>query len=603
MAGSRKKRCREELLDVRVARPSLLLGAMPLIARWYRRQHGAGAAPLWPEGVGASSRLQIIARTEEGSRFLRESLAQLESAALATTECEEAAHALGTAATLAWALGDLERAHRDACGALGACREADDRDSLCEVQSLLVRLERQMRASTTLRALGPPLPPAIAQVDRVRADELSVRQFMQRYALARRPCVFEGLGSEVVRDAPFDWQVAVWRQMLRSGEDPPSPAVERLRAAAARRVRLKRREAHSSEWARLEDAPLDAGAPETLGEVIDGLADGACGDYLFDWSLPINCPELLDGVRIPRYFAHDALQACASDGALYRESWPSLFLGAAGSSCALHVDTFGSHFWCALLDGRKRWVFFPPSQLGQLGVDFTLSADGAFDARADALADALHAMPIDELATARGALAALSSPWASARDLRPMVCELRAGDALFVPAGMPHAVRNSTGPALSLSANFIDATNLDSALAELELAALTDERARALVSQLEARGCGAAGSARRLYEIGEHVPFAEYKRGDPSAGGKWPQLDLATAEHVRACTEWDGTVGDPQTVSSSARSPMHTAVDADGGADRARARSAGEASGACGEGLRPFAFDPDELSADDDDCG
>jgi hypothetical protein len=114
------------------------------------------------------------------------------------------------------------------------------------------------------------------------------------------------------------------------------------------------------------------------------------------------------------------------------------------------------------------------------------------------------------------------------------VCELQPGDVLFVPAGTPHAVRNvGDGPALSLSANYIDSTNLPHALGELELAALTDERALALLEELRSAAPPCA------YEIGEHVPFAEYKLGDPSAGGRWPALDHAALEreaaaHVRA---------------------------------------------------------------------
>jgi hypothetical protein len=35
-----------------------------------------------------------------------------------------------------------------------------------------------------------------------------------------------------------------------------------------------------------------------------------------------------------------------------------------------------------MLDGCKRWVFFDEGQLGELGVDFSLSADGSFDPKA-----------------------------------------------------------------------------------------------------------------------------------------------------------------------------------------------------------------------------
>ena len=75
--------------------------------------------------------------------------------------------------------------------------------------------------------------------------------------------------------------------------------------------------------------------------------------YLFDWSIPLYCPELLDELIIPRYFTDDFLQL-TPPGSLYRESWPSLFIAPAGANSSLHVDTFGSNFWMALFEGKKR---------------------------------------------------------------------------------------------------------------------------------------------------------------------------------------------------------------------------------------------------------
>lgn len=75
--------------------------------------------------------------------------------------------------------------------------------------------------------------------------------------------------------------------------------------------------------------------------------------YLFDWSLPLHCPELARELTIPSYFAGDFLQR-TSPGSLYRDSWPSLFVAPAGITSELHVDAFGSNFWMALFQGKKR---------------------------------------------------------------------------------------------------------------------------------------------------------------------------------------------------------------------------------------------------------
>ncbi len=49
---------------------------------------------------------------------------------------------------------------------------------------------------------------------------------------------------------------------------------------------------------------------------------------------------------------------------------------------------------------------------------------------------------------------------------QPWDCILEAGEVLFVPSGSPHAVQN-LGPTIAVSANYIDATNLEVALKEV----------------------------------------------------------------------------------------------------------------------------------------
>lgn len=76
--------------------------------------------------------------------------------------------------------------------------------------------------------------------------------------------------------------------------------------------------------------------------------------YLFDWSIPLHCPELMKELIIPKYFSGDLLQQTLP-GSLYQDSWPSLFISPAGITSDLHVDAFGSNFWMALFEGRKRY--------------------------------------------------------------------------------------------------------------------------------------------------------------------------------------------------------------------------------------------------------
>lgn len=72
-------------------------------------------------------------------------------------------------------------------------------------------------------------------------------------------------------------------------------------------VTLKHSVENSCEWARLENKEKT-----TVSDYIDKIeesdgkmtSDGSKSNgYLFDWSLPLHCPKLVEKLRIPRYFA------------------------------------------------------------------------------------------------------------------------------------------------------------------------------------------------------------------------------------------------------------------------------------------------------------
>lgn len=104
----------------------------------------------------------------------------------------------------------------------------------------------------------------------------------------------------------------------------------------------------STEWAKLEPA-----GNMKVSEFIDSLQTLKEPLYLFDWSIPTHAPDLAEELKIPKYFSGDFLQRTAP-GSLYRDSWPSLFIAPKGLHSDLHVDAFGSNFWMALFQGRKR---------------------------------------------------------------------------------------------------------------------------------------------------------------------------------------------------------------------------------------------------------
>lgn len=219
---------------------------------------------------------------------------------------------------------------------------------------------------------------------------------------------------------------------------------------------LKRTVKESTEWAKLEPA-----GNMKISEFIDSLQTLQEPLYLFDWSIPTHAPDLAKELRIPKYFAGDFLQRTAP-GSLYRDSWPSLFIAPAGLHSDLHVDAFGSNFWMALFQGRKRWTFFQRKDIPLLYPHYQDSLDLVFDID-------LSCPDLDKYPLLMSAM--------------PRQCTLEPGELLFVPHGCPHRVENLED-SLAVSSNFVDLSNLQVVLEELRGNALIDPRSQDLLLQM-----------------------------------------------------------------------------------------------------------------------
>lgn len=268
-------------------------------------------------------------------------------------------------------------------------------------------------------------------VDVVEASKLTVKEFQDQYSSKRKPVVLTGLN--LTED---EW------------------TLNHIKAVAGKKtVTLKTARQDSTEWARLE--PVESASISAFVDKIK--AKEAEGRYLFDWSLPLFCPHLLKGLKVPDYFQQDYLKLTSED-ALYRNSWPSLFVSPSGNVSELHVDAFGSHFWMALFEGRKRWTFFHPDQLNLLKPRYYDSLDPVFD--------------VD-----------LSGKDVQLANKTDSVVVLEPGQVLFVPAGSPHRVEN-LDDTVAVSGNFVDKTNIDSAVEFLLRDSLVDPRAADLLQEL-----------------------------------------------------------------------------------------------------------------------
>eukprot|EP01147_Barroeca_monosierra_P009229 gene9229-1513_t len=159
------------------------------------------------------------------------------------------------------------------------------------------------------------------------------------------------------------------------------------------------------------------------------------------------------------------------DGSKYKDAWPSLFIGNRGVCSDLHIDAFGSSFWMYLAEGVKRWIIFPPEETGRLSPDLSEPGQLTFKIRP---ADLHPGSP---------------SPTEVYASTHPFMCELQAGQVLFVPAGSPHTVLNLTDT-IAVSGNFVDECNLSNALKALHIDGLVDPGARYVAEQLQQMAVG-----------------------------------------------------------------------------------------------------------------
>jgi len=139
-------------------------------------------------------------------------------------------------------------------------------------------------------------------------------------------------------------------------------------------VTVKQYNSKAVTWANLENI-----GTVLLGDYIDKVKQTVHAPsmvdtigYLFDANIPFVCPSILPGFTVPKYFAGDYLQRISAAHSGMKDAWPTLFIGPNGSKAGLHVDQSATHFWMALLEGRKEWIVVPPKEVPLLYPDIHL---------------------------------------------------------------------------------------------------------------------------------------------------------------------------------------------------------------------------------------
>ena len=517
---------------------------LPELARWCRRsvrEGGAAAsATLCAIRDAGSSHprrvLLALSATAAGRAFLQGCARQYETALSEAPSPRERARVLAALGSvhealdaLPAAVNALRRSLRLLDGgdeAVPAELPADPPPECASPQQLLSEIGATLRPGP--RASSPLRAAVVSELVRVLRRWHALR--VEAAWLRRSPALPEGATLDVPRESASLSVEAFLGYARRRvpvvmplpvGAGPPQPwtreRLRRLIGGVGASAGLRRRVSGSPEWAGLEAAAPPAAAAAvaavaavaagtTVGGWIDGMEAAACEAeaeaagsepaYLFDWSLAQHCPQLLrDELVVPRWFCNDLLQRTAP-GSLWREAWPSLFLGPRGSRCALHVDTGGTHFFMMLFEGEKRWTLFPPTAAPLLRPSYRHGHDAAFGCDPHAAAACTGAAEEEADDAAPPLL----------RHLDRYEVTLRAGEILFVPAGVPHAVTNLSHTA-AISANFVLEDNLELCREECAVAAAHDPEAARLLAQLDS----ASLDARMDLDVG-HQSWREFKR-------------------------------------------------------------------------------------------
>lgn len=118
--------------------------------------------------------------------------------------------------------------------------------------------------------------------------------------------------------------------------------------------------------------------------------------------------SLLQDYSVPVCFRNDLLNRIENEEDRPPYRW--ILMGPARSGTGLHVDPVGTHAWVTLIEGCKRWIFFPPSY-----TRFKREEPSAVW---------------------------FQKSWPLERFLAAYEFVQSPGETVFVPAGWPHAVLN-----------------------------------------------------------------------------------------------------------------------------------------------------------------
>ncbi|KYQ99949.1 transcription factor jumonji [Tieghemostelium lacteum] len=250
-------------------------------------------------------------------------------------------------------------------------------------------------------------------VDHVDSDKLTVQEFIDRYERPSIPVIFRGESKEW--KANQNWTKE--KLVERVGD-----LTFKITHQSHKRIPMKFKDYAEYMSTQLDEEPL----------------------YVFDEAFGEKAPDLLKDYKAPKYFPEDLFEVSGKERPHYR--W--IVIGPPRSGAPWHIDPAGTSAWNTLIQGKKRWLMYPPN-FQPIGVHLEDISE-KFYGSLPSLLWLLEVYPY------------------LPPDNRPIECIQEAGETIFVPGGWWHMVLNLE-ESIAVTQNFCDSQNFNQVCEELSL--------------------------------------------------------------------------------------------------------------------------------------
>lgn len=267
-------------------------------------------------------------------------------------------------------------------------------------------------AESRSKVVHPNFP--MEEVLRIDAAHTTLEEFRDRFERPYLPCVIQNVPQLENWSAVSNWNIRDLKsrfkdRMLKVGEDDDGY-----------KIKVKFRYFLQYLKHNTDDSPL---------YVFDGNYDDD----------PVS-KALLDDYRVPSLFPDDLFRLV---GEKRRPPYRWFLVGPERSGSTVHIDPLGTSAWNTLLQGRKRWVLFPPGAARDVVKGKTVIQKGEDDEAINYFVDLVprirsrygHELGIYEF---------IQYP----------------GETVFVPGGWWHAVLN-LDDTIAITQNFCSTVNFD----------------------------------------------------------------------------------------------------------------------------------------------